>query len=269
MNIANICISHKYSDILEDDSFFHVQVGAANNQTDLSIHRDDQGDNISRKNPNYCELTGLYWFWKNELPNYDVVVLNHYRRLFLNDDEEKLSYQDIEKIFQSYDVFVPYPKHYPVSITQQYQIMHESKDFDILKTILKVKYPAYDVETLWDNNNKGYLYNMFGMKADNFNQAMIFVFDILSEVEKQVDISQYSVQQARIFGFMSERLLSLYVQQNFKKIKHLPISFVDNEEKVHIFKENKGVNDFAYKCQKPFSPLVNKTLKTVMTSRSK
>ena len=66
MNIANICISHKYSDILEDDSFFHVQVGAANNQTDLSIHRDDQGDNISRKNPNYCELTGLYWFWKNE-----------------------------------------------------------------------------------------------------------------------------------------------------------------------------------------------------------
>ena len=29
------------------------------------IFRIITGDHISSKNPNYCELTGLYWAWKN------------------------------------------------------------------------------------------------------------------------------------------------------------------------------------------------------------
>ena len=48
----------------DDPMYIPVQVGSALNPP-LPYIGDDTGDNISERNPYFCELTGLYWAWKN------------------------------------------------------------------------------------------------------------------------------------------------------------------------------------------------------------
>ena len=79
LNIINCC--HKPDVMARQPFFTPIQVGKTNSKFDLGIQGDDTGENISRKNSSYCELTGLYWMWKN-LNNAEVVGLSHYRRYF-------------------------------------------------------------------------------------------------------------------------------------------------------------------------------------------
>lgn len=197
------------------------------------------------------------------------MILNHYRRLFLDDDKKLLSKEEVERLAEEYDVLVPYPKHYPVSIRQQYEIMHFPEDFAILEEVVRKNYPDYNVEKIWDKSNTGFLYNMFGMSKDWFDKAMTFVFTVLDEVESRIDISQYDRQQARVFGFMSERLLSLFIQENFSKIKYLPIRFVDAQDAVHVIKEKNRINDILFTVQRPFQKASTAILRHYLVSKSK
>lgn len=271
MRVANICINHKQTSILEDNRFLHIQVGAAISTLDLQIERDDTGLNISRKNPSYSELTGLYWFWKNCSREYDIVVLNHYRRTFLDESNQKLTTDKIVSYLTDFQVILPFKKSYPVSITEQYEIMHYKEDFNILKEVLNLRYPNIDFEKYWDRTNSGYLYNMFAMKMSDFNLAMSFIFSTLEEVEKRVDISGYSTQQKRIYGFMGERLLSLYCQVFFSKIKELPIEFENmHQEKIIIgIDKKKTLNKFLFIFLRPFKSVVSYVLTKILRSRSK
>ena len=79
MKIRMIVATHKPYWMPEDPVYLPVQVGAAGRES-LGFQRDDEGENISAKNPNYCELTGLYWAWKNL--DADYIGLVHYRRYF-------------------------------------------------------------------------------------------------------------------------------------------------------------------------------------------
>ena len=77
--IKVIVTTHKEYWMPTDELYVPLQVGAEGKE-DLGFTPDNTGDNISAKNPYYCELTGLYWAWKNL--DCEYLGLAHYRRHF-------------------------------------------------------------------------------------------------------------------------------------------------------------------------------------------
>lgn len=242
-DVTIIVCCHKQDYCHKGSGFLPLHVGKAVAKTDLGIQGDDTGDSISEKNPNFCELTGHYWLWKNG-PKTKYVGLNHYRRYF--DFNRKLPYgtpfyettpeeiektfpelPDLDALFSKYDVVLA--KHYIHSFcgALQYKHYYIPNDFDILEAVLKEKHPEYwpsFYEVMYMNNKFSH-YNMFIMRTELFQNYSEWLFDILFEVERRVSISKYP-DQARIFGYMSEYLLNVYVHHHKLKAKRVPVAMV-------------------------------------------
>lgn len=80
MDIKILVAHHKESLLIKNDIFMPIHVGKDISNINLEILGDNTGDNISKKNSIYCEMTAIYWAWKNL--NADYIGLCHYRRYF-------------------------------------------------------------------------------------------------------------------------------------------------------------------------------------------
>lgn len=80
-DIKIIIASHKKYKNSCEEMYIPIQVGAEGKEKIEGYIQDNTGENISSKNPYFCELTGLYWAWKNL--DADYVGLVHYRRYFI------------------------------------------------------------------------------------------------------------------------------------------------------------------------------------------
>ena len=138
--------AHKKFNEPEDKLYIPLHVGSEG-KDDLGYKKDSTGDNISKKNPNYCELTGIYWIWKNSKA--DIVGLVHYRRYFyktvVSNKNKLLDKEDIEKLLSKYDIIVA-PKGYTwgSTVRDKYNEMHIKDDLDKCEKILKKKYPDFN-----------------------------------------------------------------------------------------------------------------------------
>lgn len=246
MNLTVIIATHKKFEAPKGDIFLPLHVGREAKE-DLGYKGDNSGDHISQKNTNYCELTGLYWAWKNL--DYDVLGLCHYRRYFdLNEshiqdtlfiDQEALlkksfTKESIVKTLENYDLILPKEKVYEYSLEKDYCYSCLVEDFEILTEVINERYPDYGDS--WDQvanySNKLMHYNMFIAPKRIIDPYFEWLFDILGEVEKRVKISPYPYQQ-RVFGFMSERLMQLYFTHNKFKIKHKSVLYIKDDQFKH------------------------------------
>ncbi|WP_413852581.1 DUF4422 domain-containing protein [Candidatus Ruminimicrobium bovinum] len=239
MNIKIIVATHKKYQMPKDDIYFPLHVGAEGGKN-IGFIGDNTGDNISEKNPYFCELTGLYWAWKNL--DYDYLGLVHYRRHFRgktknnNKFEQIIKKQEIENLLKRTDIIVPKKRYYFIeTLYSHYEHTHYIDDLEKTKKILEQKYPDYvNSFNIVLNKKSAHMFNMFVMKKELVNNYCSFIFDILFELEKQTNPSQYNKYQARLYGYISELLLDVWIEQNKLKYKEIPVL---NMEKINWFKK--------------------------------
>ncbi|MDD3453714.1 MAG: DUF4422 domain-containing protein [Bacilli bacterium] len=235
MDNMNVYIAtHKKFNVPEMEIYNPIQVGSINKEK-FGYLRDDTGNNISNKNANYCELTALYWIWKND--NSNIVGLTHYRRYFFktkfnNSYDKLLNKNDILKIFEKYDLIVPYPNYiFKSNIKDHYAKIHHIEDFNNCRAIIEKIYPEYlDSFDLFSTKKSFFAYNMFIGKKEIINQYCEWLFNILFELEKITDISKYDNYNKRIYGFLSERLFNVWLLKNDNLlIKKMPVNNTDEK----------------------------------------
>lgn len=241
-DIKIIVATHKAYWMPTDELYVPLRVGAEGKEEDFGFTPDNTGENISGKNANYCELTGLYWAWKNLECEY--LGLAHYRRHFTmlsgtNDRRDVLSLDQARGLLTDTDVLLPVKRNYWIETNyQQYVHAHHAEDLDETRRILEEKYPEY-LEA-YDKSMKkttGHRFNMFIMKKSISDAYCKWLFDVLFELEKRLDISDYSDNDKRVFGFVSERLLDVWLETNEIKYKDIPYIFLEKQNWI-----TKGVN---------------------------
>lgn len=253
MNFPNckvLVCCHKKDICATQEPYYPIQVGKAVSKIDLGIPGDDTGDNISSKNSSYCELTGMYWAWKN-LKNVSVIGLCHYRRYFdfyhqgrfgfpytsfKTDRFETLNLvipQTILEQIKNGAVVLAKPENFRHSLFQDYCECHISDDIRTLNIVIQATQPQEIKDAFFKVIYQGnYLrhYNMFLMNWETFDRYCSWLFPLLEETEKNIDISHYNTAQKRIFGYMAERLLNVWVAAYHCKVIEKPVIWFNDQD---------------------------------------
>lgn len=220
MKVTNYIITHKAFTPPELPDYTLLQVG---NGPDLGWLRDNTGEEISAKNPNWCELTGLYWIWKNDHDS-DIVSISHYRRYFQGKNGILRSEEELE-LLETADVVLAEFEPYKETVYRQY--CNESglaKNLDNVRAIIEKRDPSA-LQAFDSVMKQGGLcqYNMMVCRKDRFDAYCRWLFPILEELEQSVDLRDYDEYQKRIYGFLSERLLNVWVRACNLRVTMLPV----------------------------------------------
>lgn len=254
--IKVLVVTHKKFDLSLPTCYIPIIVGANQEEIDFpKFYSDSIGENISEKNKHYCELTAYYWAWKNL--NSEIIGIVHYRRFLLNSKKgDWLSEYEIDRILKKQKAILPKKRNYFIETTwNHYKNNHNINDLVKVKQIIKNKYPDYleYFETVM-KSKKGHRFNILVMNKTEFDLYCEWLFSILFELDEKIDVSNYDSYQTRVFGFLSERLLDVWIEKNNIDYKEKPVKFIGNEEwvrKISKFLKNK------YKRKKQVDHTVN------------
>ena len=236
-NIKIIVATHKNYKMPKDDIYMPLHVGKEGKE-DIGFTPDNTGENISNKNPYYCELTGLYWAWKNV--DADYIGLCHYRRHFTcskrapRNEEKKfesvLTREQLESLLEKTDIVLPKKRNYYIeTLYSHYEHTLHIEPLEETEKIIKEKYPEYVAEfDKLKERKSGHMFNMFIMKKEILDQYCTWLFDILFELEKRIDISKYDSFHARFFGRVSELLLDVWINTNNLKYQEIKVMDMGN-----------------------------------------
>lgn len=235
-SITILAASHKPYDFPGSPIYLPVQVGTALNGAIPGMMHDDGGEHISGKNASFCELTALYWAWKNRVFDESAYAgLVHYRRYFAGTlpfgKHRILSEEETGQLLRTCDVIVPKKRCYYIeTVRDHYAHAHYAKDLDSVRQILAERAPEYlEAFDSVMGRRSLHLYNMFLMRTERFYAYCEWLFPLLFEAEKRIDVSGYDAYQRRVFGFLAERLFNVWLLQNGLKTHAVKIVNIEGE----------------------------------------
>lgn len=266
-DIKILVACHKCAYVPTMPLLYPIQVGAALADKCLEgMLHDDKGDNISIRNRSFCELTAIYWAWKNLSADY--YGLFHYRRYLAFDnslktdewgnvDVDRITEDTLNKfgiiedkmrksISENDAVVVRARKYTRFNSVAGHRTVYDEydavpyqhqKDLDVALEILLEKYPAYrPYANQYMKSNSAFECNMFILRRDIFRDYCEWLFDILFEAERRIDIAQYTCEETRVFGYLAERLCGIYftrLKAEKYRILELPKIYIKDTEPIH------------------------------------
>lgn len=261
-----ICVAyHKPSDLFPEDIYLPIHVGKSlHPEINLGIQEDNVGDNISDENGYYCELTALYWLWKNVRA--DVKGLFHYRRILFNDttfklyikkrktrifeqnffpvqkmdknrflNAAKITSEKIPQMMSVFDILTTSKCRFTMDVHSYFSIIG-NEYITILRKAIFNKHPEYLPKFEQSlKSHEIHFANITVMKNSIFDNYCQFIFSILEEVKRILIDENYliNLKSERIFsrtlGYLAELLTNVYLEFNSTKysIKELPVAILN------------------------------------------
>ena len=240
-NIKLFVCCHKETNVPEHPLLAPVQVGAALADTRFEgFLYDDVGENISAKNPYYCELTAQYWAWKNIEADYYGFF--HYRRYlypYINARRpytikreptlpllDKLGYDGFTELIRKYDLIIPKGENMYVPVREHYADapFHHEKDLKLAERIVCEHHPEMaEAMEEYLSGTVCYFGNIYIMRRQIFHDYCRWLFNILEAFDQRADTVGYSVQEQRVDGYLAERLLGVWLTSMRGSLKTLEL----------------------------------------------
>lgn len=232
---------HKTSFVPENDLLFPIQVGAALTDSRFpGFLYDDEGENISKKNRSYCELTAQHWAWKNSRADY--LGFFHYRRYLYPDPDarfpyriaskpnaellKRLGYEDFAALIRDHDMIMPIGENMHVSVRDHYASApcHIPEDLVRMEKIIKEYCPDYiDAMEQYFSGSVHYFGNIHIMRRELFKHYCEWLFPLLDMFDQETDFSSRNAQEMRADGYLGERLLGVYYTRHKNEWKTLEL----------------------------------------------
>ncbi len=228
--------AHKSAEMPDDGMYLPVQVNAAANSAIPGFQPDDEGDNISALNFRYCELTGLYWIWRNLSDDY--IGMCQYRRLFCSPAkrssksmDDVLSLAEVRELLGRAPVVLPAKRNYYVQTLAQHFDSYSFSEPGDIETFrqcvgeVDASYlPAFDRVMA---RRSGHMANMLVMRRDLLDAYCGWLFAVMSLLDERIDQSR-----TRILGYFAEHGVDIWVEHNNVPFVETGCVFLDSSNEV-------------------------------------
>lgn len=233
MSVKIFVMTHKQFEVPCDPMYIPLHVGHKTAKNNYGYLGDDTGDNISELNSYYAELSGVYWVWKN-CKDVENVGICHYRRYLTSEEGYVFAEAEYEQILSEYDIITTKLLELPGSYRDGFGAHHNVSTLDETGHVISQLYPDYyETFVRLVHQNRTYFGNIMVAKKELYDKYCEWLFAILFALQKRIDLSFADDYHRRVFGFISEFLLYVWVMANQYRAFECRVAVIGEKKETH------------------------------------